>query len=234
MVSTSPLAEVFAAQRRLAGLLDGITDASVRGPSALPGWSRAHVLSHLEGVGAALARQAAYAARGELIEVYDGGRPARDAAIEAGARRTAEELRRAVLAVLAEAGTVWSALGPGDWSRPVRYRDAEVTAALLCWWRELEIHTADALIGHAPRDWSRPFCTHALDFLAPRGPAGGLTLRATDGPEVYAVGTGPDAVTVRGALSDLTAWMAGRTPESALDSTLDSGSAPLPELGPWP
>lgn len=230
MAVTPPLAEVLTGHRRLTGLLDGLTDAGVRAPSALPGWSRAHVLSHIEGVCAALARQAAYAAKGELIEMYDHGRPGRDAAIKTGSRRTAEELRSALRTSLAESDAVWSTLGPGDWSRPVRYRDGDVTTALLCWWRELEIHTADALIGHAPRDWSRPFCAHLLEFLAPRAPERGLTLVATDGPEVHVAGSGPAPVTVRGALSDLTAWMAGRIPEGSLDS----GPSPLPELAPWP
>ncbi|MFG2193842.1 hypothetical protein [Streptomyces sp. NPDC048639] len=89
-----------------------------------------------------------------------------------------------------------------------------MTTALLCWWRELEIHTADALIGHAPRDWSRPFCAHLLEFLAPRARGRGLTLVATDGSEVHVAGSGPDPVTVRGALSDLTAWRPGASPKA--------------------
>ncbi|WP_432096679.1 maleylpyruvate isomerase family mycothiol-dependent enzyme [Streptomyces sp. bgisy100] len=230
MAVTPPLDAVLAAQRRLDGLLDGLTDAVVRAPSALPGWSRAHVLAHLEGVGAALARQARYATRGETVEVYDGGRPARDAAIEAGAERSAEDLRWAVRSMLGSAEEVWSGLGPEQWRLPVRYRDGEVTTALLAWWREVEMHTADLLLGHGPNGWSRAFCAHALDFLAPRAPEGGLTLVAADGPEVRTLGTGERPVTVRGALTDLTAWLAGRVPEDRVDAE----PGPLPELRPWP
>ncbi|WP_244177166.1 maleylpyruvate isomerase family mycothiol-dependent enzyme [Streptomyces albus] len=225
-----PLAAVLAGHERLSALLTGLTDDDIRAPSALPGWSRAHVLSHIEGIGRALARQARCAVRGELVEVYDGGRAVgRDAAIEAGSSRTAGELRRAVRDALAEAESAWTALGPGDWSLPVRYRDADARAALLAWWRELEIHTADLLLGPGPRDWPRAFCGHALDFLAPRAPAAGLTLAATDGPEERVHGAG-SAVPVRGALGDLTAWMAGRAPSGPLDA----GDGPLPALGPWP
>ncbi|MFG2193841.1 maleylpyruvate isomerase N-terminal domain-containing protein [Streptomyces sp. NPDC048639] len=98
--------------RRLTGLLDGLTDAGFRAPSALPGSSRAHVLSHIEGVCAALARQAAYAAKGELIEMHDHGRPGRDAAIKTGSRRTAEEPRSALLTSLAESEASGPRSGP--------------------------------------------------------------------------------------------------------------------------
>lgn len=224
---------VLAGHVRLRALLDGVTEDAVRGPSALPGWTRGHVLSHIEGIGVALARQARYAMRDELVEVYDGGRPARDAAIEAGASRTAAVLRAAVHAALDEAETAWAAVGPGDWGRAVRYRDADLRAALECWWRELGIHTADAELGDGPGAWSRELCVHLLDFLAPRAPAG-LTLVAADGPERRAYGedagapaTVPATVTVTGRLTDLAAWLAGREPAGRLDG-------PLPGLRPWP
>ncbi|ONK10864.1 maleylpyruvate isomerase family mycothiol-dependent enzyme [Streptomyces sp. MP131-18] len=223
-------AAVLAAQRRLRALLPGLTDAAVRAPSALPGWSRAHVLSHLEGVGTALARQAEHALRGTTVEVYDGGRPARDAAIEAGARRGADALRQDVAAALDRAAAAWRAPGPADWSRPVRYRDAELRAALAAWWREAEIHTADALLGFEPAGFSREFCLHVLDFLAPRTPPGTrLTLAADDGTERVTHGAGRP-LTVRGRLTDLTAWFAGREGRSV--PAADRG--PLPALGPWP
>lgn len=222
---------VFAAEDRLRALLPGLTDAAAREPSALPGWSRAHVLSHLEGVGLALARQAEFALRGERVDVYDGGRPARDAGIEAGAPRDAAALRAALTAALDRTRAAWAAVGPADWDRPVRYREGPLRGALAAWWREAEIHTADALLGPTPADWSRAFCGHALDFLAPRVPSGvRLVLVATDGPERRALGTGPEEVVVRGPLTDLTAWLAGRAP--AAPPRADAGR--LPQLDPWP
>nr|WP_277441062.1 maleylpyruvate isomerase family mycothiol-dependent enzyme [Streptomyces sp. SPB162] len=211
-------------------LLGDLSDAEVRAPSALPGWTRGHLLSHVEGVALALARQARYALKDELIDPYDGGPPARNAAIEAGHGRSAAELRAAVSAALDEAEQAWTAIDARDLRRPVRYRDATLSAAAHAWWRELEIHTVDAAIGYRAAQWSRPFCAHVLDFLAPRVPDGvRLTLEASDGPESRVLGDGRP-VTVRGALTDLTAWLAGRAPEGPLDG----GTAPLPELKPWP
>ncbi|MGW1790294.1 maleylpyruvate isomerase family mycothiol-dependent enzyme [Streptomyces tubercidicus] len=223
-------------QERLRALLPALTDDGVREPSELPGWSRAHVLSHIEGVALALARQARYALRGALIEPYDGGRPARAAAIEAGALRDAAALRDAVRGALAEASAVWAAAGPADWSRPVRHRDGDLRSALLAWWRELEIHTADARIGHGPRDWPRELCHHLLDHMAPRVPRDiHLVLTATDDTPTRQYGPGDaPTLTVTGPLTDLAAWLTGRRPHHPLDCRRSGTAAPLPELLGWP
>ncbi|MCZ1011165.1 maleylpyruvate isomerase family mycothiol-dependent enzyme [Streptomyces lydicus] len=229
-------AAIGTGQERLCALLPGLTDAGVREPSELPGWTRAHVLSHLEGVALALARQARYALRGELIELHDGGRPARAAAIEAGAVRGAAALGDAVRAALAEASAAWAAVGPADWQRPVKHRDGTLRSALLCWWRELEIHTADARIGHAPRGWPRELCHHLLDHLSPRVPQDlPLVLTSTDDTFSRRYGdTGVPAVTVSGPLTDLAAWLSGRTPHHPLDCRRSDRTIPPPDLLDWP
>lgn len=217
-----------AGQERLRALLPGLTEESVRAPSPLPGWSRGHVLSHIEGVGLALARQARYARRGQWIDVYDGGRPGRDAAIEAGHRRSAPQFAAALGAALDEVEASWAAVGPDDWARPVRYRDGVLLDAGLAWWRELEIHTVDLDLGPAFADWSPEFAAHAAEFLAPRIPQGlRLTVTAPDGTPLFAHGAGTP-VDVTGTLQDLAAWLAGRHPSAPLTGD------PLPVLGPWP
>ncbi|MDT0456670.1 maleylpyruvate isomerase family mycothiol-dependent enzyme [Streptomyces sp. DSM 41527] len=223
-------------RERLRALLPALTDDEVREPSELPGWTRAHVLSHIEGVALALARQARYALRGELTEPYDGGRPARAAAIEAGAVRGAAALGDAVRAALSEASAAWAAVGPADWRRPVKHRNGDLRSALLAWWRELEIHTADARIGHAPRDWPRELCHHLLDHLSPRVPEDPpLVLTSTDDTfsRRYGAADAP-AVTVSGPLTDLAAWLAGRTPHHPLDCRRSGRTIPPPELLAWP
>lgn len=217
-----------AGQTRLRGLVDGLTEDAARAPSALPGWTRGHVLTHIEGVGLALARQARYALRGKLIEVYDGGRPARDAAIEAGHGRSAPRLTAALNDALDEIEASWSPVGPADWDRPVSYRDATLAAAGFAWWRELEIHTADALLGRGPDDWSPELCTHLIDYLSARVPDGvRLTLVSADGAVEVTHGANSQ-VSVRGRRSDLAAWLAGRVPPRPLTGD------PLPALGSWP
>lgn len=221
-------AALNAGQIRLRGLLGALTDDAAREPSALPGWTRGHVLTHLEGVARALARQARYALRGRLVEVYDGGRPARDAAIEAGHGRSAGRLAAAVGDALDEAEASWGAVGPGDWQRPVSYRDGTVLTAGLAWWRELEIHTADARLGTGPDRWPPHLCVHLVDFLSVRVPYGTeLRLTAVDAERSWTLGSG-EPVEVGGRLTDVAAWLAGRAPQQPLTG------GPLPELDGWP
>ncbi|MGD3106961.1 maleylpyruvate isomerase family mycothiol-dependent enzyme [Streptomyces sp. YGL11-2] len=169
--------------------------------------------------------------------MYDGGFPARTAAIEEGSRRDAAALRQAVTDTLAEASAAWAAVGPADWSRPVGYRDDDLRGALLCWWRELTIHTADALLGDGPAHWRPALCHHLLDHLAPRAPKDiRLALEATDDaapPPPYGPADAPTA-TVRGTLTDLAAWLAGRAPRGPLHCTRAGTGSPLPALRDWP
>lgn len=221
-------AALTAGQARLRELLTGLTDDAARAPSALPGWTRGHVLTHIEGVALALARQARYALRGRVIEVYDGGRPARDAAIASGHGRSAAQLTAAVGDALDEAEASWAGVGPGDWQRPVAYRDGTVRTAGLAWWREVEIHTADALLGAGPDCWPPHLCVHLFDFLSVRVPDGtALTLTAVDAGRSWTLGAGAP-VAVEGGLTDLAAWLAGRRPQQPLSG------GPLPTLGSWP
>lgn len=215
-------------QNRLRALLPTLTDEALRAPSALPGWTRGHVLTHIEGVGLALARQARYALRGAQVDLYDGGRPARDAAIEAGHGRPAAQLSSALEEALDEIEASWSAVEPTDWTRPVRHRDGTLETAAQAWWRELEIHTADALLGPTPRDWTLPFCAHLITYLSPRLPHGHrVTLTATDNDDSWTFGEGRP-VTVTGPAADLAAWLAGRHPSTPLTGD------PIPPLSEWP
>jgi maleylpyruvate isomerase len=221
---------VHAGHQRLAELVDGLSEEQAREPSALPGWSRAHVLTHLGGLARAFTRQTRYALAGQLVEVYDGGRAGRDAAIDAGARRAAADLVADVVASDAELDRAWAALHPHQWALPCRYRDGTLQQALLCRWREVEVHTADLGLGVTPADWDPTLCAHLLDFLAPRTPSGvRLTLEPDDHDKTWTSGAGTP-LTVHGHLRDLTAWMAGRTPIAPLTSTTDG----LPRLNPWP
>lgn len=211
------------AHRALAAHIEGLTDAQVSGPSALPGWTRGHVLAHLAGVTAALARQAEN--EGVPVEPYPGGRPARDAGIEADAGRSAAGHRQAIADEFARLVTAWD--GVRDWDAPVRYRDGTLVTTAYAVWREVLIHTRD--LDLAPVAWSDEFCEHVVDFLAERVPDGvRLTLRDGDrewvlGPQ----GADVDDVELTGALPDLAAWLAGREPRGPV-----VGDAP--QLKPWP
>ncbi|MFI2101891.1 maleylpyruvate isomerase family mycothiol-dependent enzyme [Isoptericola sp. NPDC019693] len=219
------LADADDALAALIEVVRALPDGAAADPSPLDGWTRGHVLSHVANVGAALARQAEYAARAETIAPYDGGRPGRDAAIEAGAGRTAAEHAAALVAARTRLAAVWPAPGDALWAAPVAYRDGVLADALLAWWREARIHAVDATAGLGDSalgygTWDVAFCAHLRDFLAVRLPAGDDT--AGDAPELV------------GDPRDVAAWLAGRAPSGPVSALREGVEVPLPDLGPWP
>ncbi|MBG0829230.1 maleylpyruvate isomerase family mycothiol-dependent enzyme [Planomonospora sp. ID67723] len=230
MTPNDLVARVRAGHRRLQALLADLTDSDVRAASPLPGWTRGHVITHLEQHAHAFARQADHARRGLLVDVYDGGAPARAAAIEREAGRGAEELRKAAAEACAAIEDAWSRIGDDGWGAPVRYRDATLLDTVYARWREVEVHLVDLGLEYRPADWSIEFCDHLVDFLAPRVPAGThLTLADDDADRRWSIGDG-DPVVLRGSASDLSAWLAERAP--ARPVAAETGTPP--ELGPWP
>jgi maleylpyruvate isomerase len=218
--------EVKAAADRLNDTVAGVDEDAVRAPSGLPGWSRGHVITHIANFAEAMTRQVDEALQGRLIEVYDGGRPARDAGIEAGAGRPAAELKQHLLEATTALMAAWDKVGPDDWDRPVMHRNSDLAAAIYATWRELAVHTVDLALEPTPDGWPPEFCRHLLDFLRPRTPEGiHLILQPTDGP-TWETGTGEDR-TLTGTLTNLTAWYAGRTPPGPI-------TGPAPDLLPWP
>ncbi|WP_173129668.1 maleylpyruvate isomerase family mycothiol-dependent enzyme [Kibdelosporangium persicum] len=214
------IAEVAAGHARLAEIVGTLTDDQARADSALPGWSRGHVLTHVANLARALTRQVEYALDGKLVDVYDGGAEGRAAAIEQGAGRPAAALADDVVQSAKELESAWAAVGPDDWARPVKHRDGTVADTVLVRWREVEIHTAD--LGLTPVRWSPEFRGHLFGFLSPRIPAG-VSLVLPD----RTLGEG-EPVHVTGDLTDIAAWLAGRDYAGELVF-----SRPI-RLGPWP
>lgn len=195
------LDELAVGHTRLAKLVDELSEADARAESALPGWTRGHVLTHLAELADALTRQVTEAMAGRLVDVYDGGRPARAAAIEAGAGRSVGELTTAVVTSSDRLAAALSTVD--DWGRPVRYRDGTLTDIALCRWREVELHTTDLAVGYEPDQWSPELCRHLIELRADRA----LTFVTPE--RTWTVGTG-SPLTATGTLNDLAAWLTGR------------------------
>ncbi len=218
------LAAVTAATR-------GLDASALAAPSALPGWSRSHVVAHITAIGEAMARQAERAADGELVEVYDGGPAGREAGIQAGALRTVDEHVAALGALAARLDAAWPAPGSPGWDARVTYRDGTVTDALVAWRREVRIHAVDLDAGIGLDTWPRPLGLHLLDFLAVRLPED-TVVEVTGEPHP---GTDPlTGTVVRGSLIDVAAWLAGRAPDVEPVAHRAGEPVELPEIGPWP
>ncbi|MFD5375516.1 maleylpyruvate isomerase family mycothiol-dependent enzyme [Streptomyces griseoincarnatus] len=216
------------AHRTLERLVAGLSDQQVAEASALPGWSRGHVLAHLTDNARMFARLARHALRGELVAGYDGGVDERNAIIEATAGRSAAEHRAQLAAHTAGLEASWACATDMDWSRPVTFRNADLAATVFARWREAWIHMVDLQLGVRPDDWPEDLAAHAIDFLFSRLPAG-THVRAEDVGRQWSGGDGPPVTMVTGGVRDLAAWLAGRTPVVPPEAAEE-----LPALGPWP
>ena len=233
--TTQLLGDLESAAATVQAKAASLTDDDVRAPSALPGWSRGHVLAHICGISDAMARQLEYARRGEKIELYDGGYEGRTRAIELAAGHSAAEHLGDLERSLGRALDAFRGLGEADWSMPVAFRGGVVFDGGLALWRELVIHLTDLEVGRGPETWSRPFCEHLFRFLSARVPDGlRLKLQPLGLPPVT-LGSGEQSVSINGMLTDIAAWLAGRTPSlGSLRATAAADGVDLPELLPWP
>jgi maleylpyruvate isomerase len=228
-------AELHKAASTVTRLLAKLDDASVAGPSQLPGWTRGHVLAHITGIANAMARQLDYARRGEKIELYDGGMDGRNKAIELAAGHSLAQHTESVTKAVESAVASFDALEPDDWQAPITYRDGTVFDGGQALWRELTIHASDLGVGFGPETWSRPFCEHLIGFLAARVPGEyKLVLQPTGLPQI-SIGGGSTSIAITGMLTDIAAWLAGREPSlGSLRATAAADGVELPELLPWP
>lgn len=148
-----------AAHQRLLADLDARDDDWCRGDSALPGWSRGHVLTHLARNAESHARMFAAASDGRETEQYEGGSSARNAAIEAGAGRPAvaliADVRKTIYSLEAAwfsaTATTWSGHGIKSHSGGARVGISEL---VFMRWRETEVHHADLLASVSFADWT--------------------------------------------------------------------------------
>lgn len=158
-----------AAHQRLLADLNGRDDEWCRADSALPGWTRGHVLTHLARNAESHTRMFAAASDGRETEQYEGGRPARNAAIESGADRSASDLiadvRKTIYlleaAWFSATATTWSGYGIKSHSDGARVRIADL---LLMRWRETEVHHADLLASISFANWTPDYVRLDLDY----------------------------------------------------------------------
>ncbi len=232
-------AELHKAADAVSSLAAKLTDADVPAPSALPGWSRGHVLAHITGICNAMARQVEFAARGETVELYDGGYDGRTKAIEMSAGHALEQHRADLDAALERALRAFDSLdassGAGSWQAPISYRGGVVLDGGLALWRELVIHASDLGTGRGPETWSRHFCEHLFSFLSARVPEDQKLVLQPLGMPPVTIGTGGRSIVVSGMVTDIAAWLAGREPTlGSLRASAAADSVELPELLPWP
>lgn len=230
-------------QAHLRGLMTRMAGEAFRAPSALPGWTRAHVLTHLARNADAMVNLLTWARTGVETPAYPD--PAsRDADIEAGAGRSSDEIRADVVASSDRLADAVRAMPEKAWSATVRNpQGVEMPVTAVPWnrAREVWIHAVDLDVGASFKDLPipmrevlvadvvarlerKPGCPHVrLEEVRT-----GATLEFGPGP------AGPDGAeprdlgTVRGKAHDIIAWLLGRPFDKGLRDADGKLPPPLP------
>ncbi|MFD5246325.1 maleylpyruvate isomerase N-terminal domain-containing protein [Amycolatopsis sp. NPDC058340] len=210
-----------------------LDEEAVHAPSALPAWTRAHLLSHLARNADGLVNLLTWAKSGVETPMY-AGEAARDDDIEKGAYRSAEAIAEDVVAAAARFVEVASSLPDEAWQVRVRARQGrEIPAEFVLWLRlsETAIHLADLDLGY---DFARVAELLGDEFEIVVGNAIGMY--GSELPSVLLIAVGSDGtrhewrmgtgepVTLTGSPGDVLAWITGRGDGSTLDGT----APPLP------
>jgi maleylpyruvate isomerase len=224
---------VLATQRYLE-TVNGLTDRELRGRSVLPGWTRAHVVSHVSRNAEAITRLLHWARTGEPTPMYP-SQGARDREIADGARlplevvlsdavETAAQLEAAARGLREDQLEETVARTLDSTPFPVRRTGAMRRT-------EVEVHHADLELGYSAHDWPEDFVDHLLRRrrreLEQRA---GFSLRLEDRDEDLALGrVSADPTVVSGATADAVWWLLGRGSGEGLRCS----TGQLPELGKW-
>lgn len=194
---------------RLLRSVEALTD--LRAESALPGWTRAHVLTHVAQAADSRTGLLRAAQAGRVGEQY-ASEEARAEAIEAGASRPSRVVRADLERALEECLAAIRSHPDRLWDAPAIWLGGRgsvrgVPGSLR---RELEYHHVDLGAGYGPADWPGDFVATELARVAGqmdrRDDAPPMTL-AEDGR--LRVGGSP-SVEVTGPPEAMLAWLSGR------------------------
>ncbi|RSN57084.1 maleylpyruvate isomerase [Amycolatopsis sp. WAC 04182] len=204
----------------------GLDEETVHGPSALPGWTRAHLLSHLARNADGLVNLLTWAKSGVETPMY-AGETARDHDIEKGAYRSVEEIAEDVIGSAARLVEVAESLPDDAWWVRVRARHGrDIPAEFVLWLRlsETSIHLADLDLGY---DFARVADLLGDEFHTVVGNAIGMYGGAL--PAVLLVAAEDNGyrrewrlsegylTTLTGTRGEVLAWVTGRSDGSSLD-----------------
>lgn len=210
-----------------------LDDDALCSSTALPGWSRLHVLAHVGFNARALQRLAHWARTGFPTPMY-GSAEQRAAEIADGATWTADRLRALVADSADGLAADLDALDDAAWRREVvTAQGRTVPATELPWMRtrEVAVHAVDLNAGVTFADLPEDVCVALVDDVAERrsdrGADPALAVRSTTGRSWDVAGAGRPTV-VTGAPADLARWLTGRGSDG-----VDAHGQTLPTLTPW-
>jgi maleylpyruvate isomerase len=248
---TTSLAWAGDGAAHLRGLMMRMADAAYAAPSLLPGWSRAHVLTHVARNADALINLLDWARTGVPTPAYASSEQ-RAHDIEVGAARPPAAIRddvvqssdRLAVAVRGMPEKAWSARVGGAGGRSIAASDIPWMRA-----REMWVHSVDLDVGaslaDAPAPMLRELLADACESIGANPQCPPMSLVATDLGRSWSLGRGavgdggPAApadspavedvrrVEVRGTAVALAMWVLGRAKGREL-RTGDGSPLPIP------
>ena len=237
------MAEVADATAQLVGSAERLDDQAVRESSALPGWTRGHLLTHVARNADGLCTLLAWAATGEPRKMY-ADQAERRADIERGSTRTVEQLAADLRESAERFAEAVARITPQQWTAVVERRvGGPQPAAMIPWWRleEVLIHRVDLATGFSPAHWTPQFTGPSLEMAADRfgDPSydavveAPFRLHTDDTARTFGVSCGPkdeQYPLVRGPEATLFAWLIGR---SSGDGLAVEPEGTLPAVPAW-
>jgi maleylpyruvate isomerase len=214
-VNNRYLPRIDAATKKLAETVSRLDDEAASEASLLPDWDRSMVIVHLSANADGIRRAVEAAVRGEIGEVYPGGKAARDGEIEAGRALPARELQARLSGSCEQLRSALESAPDVVWGLPAIRTSGEVLV--------------DLAYGYGPDDW--PFAwvieemERAMLDLPARLPTGiAVVLTASDAGQHWVAGSGT-SLEISGTTGELFAWVTGRATQV--------GGFEAPDLTPW-
>ncbi len=204
----------------------------MRAPSLLPGWTRAHVVTHVARNADALRNLVDWATTGKPSPMYQSPEQ-READIDSGAVRSSEALREDAVRSSEQWASAAELLTPGLWdtlvSRTLESEPFRVRAVPLLRRIEVEVHHADLGAGYTAAGWPEDFTDMLIGRVQDdRADGPSMVLSSTDSPGLWKFGRG-QGPEITGTKAGLAWWLIGRGDGSGLVSS----AGVLPELTRW-
>jgi uncharacterized protein (TIGR03083 family) len=215
---------------RLRLLLADLPDEALDGPSALPGWNRRYLFSHIAANADALRNLVHWARTGEERRMYASAQ-SREEGIAAGALVPCAELRARFDSAAAALAADFAAMTDEDWDAKVITAQGLTRSASEIPWmrvREVYIHAIDLATGETYADLPPEFVSALIDEVtvsrSAKGGGPALVIAATDTGGRWEIAGSGAPVPVTAPLADLAAYLTGR-PAPALSAA--------PVIPPW-
>ena len=196
-------------ERTLARLVEEMADDDLAASSALPDWSRAHVVAHLARNADALVNLLDWARTGVETPMYP-SREARNAGIDQTAALSPKDLKADYSKACARFADAVETMPAEAWTATLRnMQGGQIPASAVPWMRakEIWVHGVDLAAGLTLTDASADFCVALVDDVL-------ATFTARDeAPDVTLVGIdvdrswGSGSNTVQGPVSAIAAWL---------------------------